>query len=176
MSLAKVLPLISIIDSTSLWDWERIQVHSWVIASRGTWCLFFAAGFACYSWWLPPPRRLGAAMIIERRAVIVSGSDLGDYEGFLTFPRWSTKRYSSGLFVAYVILILYWLCGTYWGFGVWCQLTREPPSEWIATTRSNLPASKWTSMKNHCVTSCHRDCIVIDWLHLVIGTPLYTAV
>ena len=45
----------------------------------------FAAGFACYSWWLPPPRRLGAARIVERRVVIVSGSDRGDCEGFLTF-------------------------------------------------------------------------------------------
>ena len=39
----------------------------------------------------------------------------------------------------------------YWGFGVWCQLAREPPSEWIATTRSSLPVSKWTSVKNHYV-------------------------
>ena len=35
----------------------------------------------------------------------------------------------------------------YWGFGVWWQLAREPPSEWIATTRTSLPASKWTSVK-----------------------------
>ena len=33
------------------------------------------------------PRRLGAARIVERRLVIVSGSDRGDCEGFLTFPR-----------------------------------------------------------------------------------------
>ena len=39
----------------------------------------------CYSWWLPPARRLGASRIIEQRLVIVSGSDHGDYEGFLTF-------------------------------------------------------------------------------------------
>ena len=34
-----------------------------------------------------PPRWLGAARIVERRLVIVSGSDHGDCEGFLTFPR-----------------------------------------------------------------------------------------
>ena len=39
----------------------------------------------------------------------------------------------------------------YWGFGMWCQLAREPLSEWIATTRTSLLASKWTSVKNHCV-------------------------
>ena len=57
-----------------------------MFASRGTWCLCFAAGFACYSWWLLPPRRLGAARIVEWRKVIVSGSDRGDCEEFLTFP------------------------------------------------------------------------------------------
>ena len=35
-----------------------------------------------------------------------------DCEGFLTFPRRRAKRYSSGLLVACVILILCWLCGT----------------------------------------------------------------
>ena len=59
-----------------------------------------------------PPRWLGAARIIEQRVVIVSGSDRGDCEGFLTFPQQSARRYSSGLLVACVILILCWLCGT----------------------------------------------------------------
>ena len=85
-------------------------MHCFEIASRGTWWLCFAADFACYSWWLLPPRRLGAVRIIERRVVIVSGSDRGDCEGFLTFPRWSAKRYSSGLLVACVILILCLAC------------------------------------------------------------------
>ena len=65
----------------------------------------------------------------------------------------------------------------YWGFGEWCQLAREPPSEWIATTRTSLPASKWTSVKiivfiidsevigHHCYSS--------SWL---IGSFIYTAV
>ena len=47
----------------------------------------------------------------------------------------------------------------YWGFGVWSQLAREPPSEWITTTRTSLPASKWTSIKNHCV---HH--LILRWL------------
>ena len=62
----------------------------------------------------------------------------------------------------------------YWGFGVWSQLAREPPSEWIATTRTSLPASKWTSVKNHCVHHWFRGdwssllfILVIDWfIHL----------
>ena len=52
------------------------------------------------------PRWLGAARIVQRRKVLVFGSDCGDCEGFLTFPRQRAKRYSSKLLVAYVILIL----------------------------------------------------------------------
>ena len=47
----------------------------------------------------------------------------------------------------------------YWGFGVWSQLAREPPSEWIATTRTSLPASKWTSVKK---SLCHH--LILRWL------------
>ena len=54
----------------------------------------------------------GAVRIIERRKVLVFGSDRGDYEGFLTFSQRRAKRYSSGLLMAFVILILCWLCGT----------------------------------------------------------------
>ena len=35
--------------------------------------------------WLPPPRQLGAARIVEWRVVIIFGSDRGDCEGFLSF-------------------------------------------------------------------------------------------
>jgi hypothetical protein len=34
----------------------------------------------------PLPRWLGVARIVERRKVLVSCSDRGDCEGFLTFP------------------------------------------------------------------------------------------
>jgi hypothetical protein len=64
------------------------------------------------------------------------------------------------------------------GFGVWCQLAREPPSEWIVTTRTSLSASKWTSIKN-LVSSLSKDFlvfIVIDCDHLVIGSFLDTEV
>ena len=62
----------------------------------------------------------------------------------------------------------------YWGFGVFCQLAHEPTSEWIATTRTSLSASKWTSVKNHCAHHWFRgdwssllSTLVIDWfIHL----------
>jgi hypothetical protein len=135
-----------------------------VFASRGTWCSCFAAGFTCYSWWLLPPRRLGATRIIEQRKMIVSGSDRGDYDGFLIFPRWRAKRCT---------LVdcswLVWLsscvgcAAPYWGFGVWCQLAREPPSEWIATMRTSLPANKWTSVKKSLCHSFDSEVIGLHW-------------
>ena len=51
----------------------------------------------------------------------------------------------------------------YWRFDVWCQLAREPPSEWIATTRSSLPSSKWTSVKKYCV---HH--LIPRWLVFIV--------
>ena len=50
----------------------------------------------------------------------------------------------------------------YWGFGMWCQLAREPPSEWIAIMRTSLPASKWTFVKI-IVSSFDSEVIVLYW-------------
>ena len=78
-----------------------------MIASRGTWYSCFAVGFTCFSWWLPPPRRLGAPRIVERRLVIVSGSDRGDCEGSCAFPGGDPKGNSSGLLMS----LSYLTCG-----------------------------------------------------------------
>ena len=71
-----------------------------MIASSGTWHSCFAAEFTFYSWLLSPPRRLGAARIIEWRLVIVSGSDRGDCLGSCAFPGGEPKGNSSGLLVS----------------------------------------------------------------------------
>jgi hypothetical protein len=70
-----------------------------------------------------------------------------------------------------------------WGFGVWCQLACQPPSEWIITMRTSLLASKWTLVKNHYVSHLiPRWSIFIgihscDWLtSLVIDSFLYIVV
>ena len=52
-------------------------------------------------------RRLGAARIVERRLVIVSGSDCGDCEGSCAFPGGALKGNSSGLLVS----LSYLSCG-----------------------------------------------------------------
>ena len=131
-------------------------------------------GFTCHSWWLPPPRTLGASRIIERMLVIVSGSDRGDCEGFLTFPGGEPK----GTIVNCSWLVWSSSCigcaAPYSGFDVWCQLAREPPSEWITTTETSLPASKWTSEEKSLCLIVSLVFIGIHWLITCHGDiPLY---
>ena len=94
--------------------------------SSGTWHSCFAAGVTCYSWWLPPPRQLGAVRIVEWRLVIVSGSDSGDCEGSCVFPGGASKGNSSGLLVSLVGRFL--RCPIVWTRFVQHLLAAEPPS------------------------------------------------
>jgi hypothetical protein len=59
---------------------------------------------------LPKPRRLGAARIVERRVVIVSGSDHGDCDGFLSLPRGRSRKASlvdcSWLMDSHLVLVV----------------------------------------------------------------------
>ena len=63
------------------------------------------------------------------------------------------------------------------GFGMWCQLVHEPSSEWIATTRISLPASKSTSVKI-IVSSFDFEVIGLHWYSFLwlIGLFLDSAV
>ena len=112
-------------------------------------------GLAC--WQASEPQRKNHCVLI------VSVFDRGDCEGFLTYPGGEPK----GTLVNYSWLVWSSSCvscmAPYWGFGLWCQLAREPPSEWIATMRTSLLASKWTSVKDHCVIIWFQG----DWSSLV---------
>ena len=87
MSLAKALPLISIIDFFEIGS--KSKCIAWVIASRDTWYSCFTMGFAYCSWWLPPPRWLGAAEEDWHELVIIRGH-LWWLRGFVPSPaeRW----------------------------------------------------------------------------------------
>ena len=65
----------------------------------------------------------------------------------------------------------------YWGFGVWSQLAHEPPSEWITTMRTSLPARKWISVKI-IVSSFDSKVIGLYWYSSLwlIGSLLNIAV
>jgi hypothetical protein len=106
-------------------------------------------------WWLSP----APIMVIMRGSWPFPG---GEPKGTLVDCSWLVWSTSCVGYAA-----------PYWGFGVWCQLACEPPSEWITITRTSLPASKWTSVKN-LVSFCLRGFhwLSSDWL---IGSILWLA-
>jgi hypothetical protein len=60
------------------------SAFAWEIASSGTWG-------SCYSWWLPPPRWLGAAQRLWQELVIVLGHLRWSCEGCCAFPDGAPK-------------------------------------------------------------------------------------
>jgi hypothetical protein len=66
------------------------STFAWVIASSGTWGPLWLES-SCYSWWLPPPRWLGAAEELRHMLVIVCGR-LRWLWGVLHLPRRSVVR------------------------------------------------------------------------------------
>jgi hypothetical protein len=61
-----------------------------VIASSGTWGSFELRVF-CFSWWLPPPRWLGAAEELWQELVIVLGHLPVIVRGSCAFPGGASK-------------------------------------------------------------------------------------
>jgi hypothetical protein len=98
------------------------------------------------------------------------------YEGFLSLPRESSLTgYSSGARGLEDPHLVSGYAAPAEGLTLDSQLARDPSSGCIATTRSSLPESKWTSVKN-LVSSLAEDslydCVwLILWIHL-ISTPL----
>jgi hypothetical protein len=120
-------------------------------------------GSSSGGWWLSP----APIVVILRDSLLYPG---GEPKGTLVDCSWLVWSSSCVGCVA-----------PYWGFGVWCQLVCEPLSEWIATTRTSLLASKWTSVKKSYVILFRGfywySLWLIDWLTpLVIGSFLYTVV
>jgi hypothetical protein len=66
------------------------SVFTWEIASSGTWGSLWLQS-SCYSWWLPPPRRLGAARRCWQELVIVLGHLRWSCEGCCAFPDGAPK-------------------------------------------------------------------------------------
>jgi hypothetical protein len=153
---------------THLLHWFIIQVRLGVIlvhllrfwASSGP-CDLVSYGIACYSWWLPPPRWLGAAEESWHELVIVHGHLPVICEGFLgLFPGGAPK-------VALVNCSWSWVPSSCVGScraqvlgKAWCLLAHKPPSEPAFTMGTSVPASMWTSGEKLCV-----NCLL--GLHLV---------
>ena len=114
------------------------------------------------------PRRLGAARIIERRLLIVSGSDHGDCEGSCAFPGGEPEGNSSGLLVS----LSYLTCGLVFAVSNCVDEVRATPlsrrttmcwsTQWgLACRQARKPREK------NCVSSC--DWISLsDWLAFIL--------
>jgi hypothetical protein len=110
----------------------------------------------------------GAARMVKRRKVLVYGSDRGDCEGFLTFPRRRAKRYSSELLVACVILNLCWLCSTL--LRVWRVMPiRAWTSKWVNHHNEDKLASKQVNLGKKSL--CHH--LIPRWLVFIIIHSLW---
>ena len=107
-------------------------------------------GSSSGGWWLSP-----APIVVIVRS-------------FWPFPGGETK----GTLVNCSWLVWFSSCigcaAPYWGFDVWCQLAREPPSDWIATTETSLPKSKWASKEKSLCLYC---LLGIHWYSLIGHLP-----
>ena len=117
-------------------------------------------GSSSEGWWLSP----ALIVVIVRGYWPFSG---GEPKGTLLDCSWLVWSLS------YVGCV-----APYRGFDVWSQLAREPPSEWIAITRSSLLASKWTLEKKSLCSSFDSKVIGFHWYSSLwlIGSLLDTAV
>ena len=90
-------------------------------------------GFTCYSWWLPPPRWLGAARIVERRLVIVRGLVPSPVE------RWKVTLVDCSCHWVTSLVGRFLRCPIVWTRFVQHLLATEPPS----VGRHNVDVACW---------------------------------
>ena len=120
-----------------------------MIASRGTWRLCFAVDFACFSWWLPPPRWLEQWWRIGMSWWLFVAI-FGDCKGSCTFPGGVPKGNSSKLLVS----LSYLTCGEVLTVSNHVDENCETPLShrttkcWSTQRRRSVLASTWTSGEN----------------------------
>jgi hypothetical protein len=151
-------------------EWSKCIVWVVHLEALGDWVL--AAVFACYSCVIPV-----TLDGLEQREVL---SSIGDCsrphpvvcEGSCGIPRgWFAKANSSEERSLWIPILWVFLASSH--RGIWHRpIACETSSGCIATTRTSLPGSKWTSVKNHLVNCiCSLE---ISYIDLVIGNNLYS--
>jgi hypothetical protein len=140
-------------------SWLQISCYSWV---------FFDILDGLEQWW---------CWARDWRLFWASPSDC---EGFLSLPRRSSRiGYSSGARGLEDPLLVSGCVAPAEGLTLDSQLAHDPSSGCIATTRTSLPGSKWTSVKN-LVSSLNRGfhlvivivIVLIDWFIRNISTSI----
>jgi hypothetical protein len=98
------------------------------------------------------PRRLGAVVVIELAIGDLFEPSPSDYEWFLILLHGSSRiGYSSGARGLEDPHLVSGCAAPAEGSTLDSWLARDPSSGCIATTRSSLPGSKWTSVKKSCI-------------------------
>jgi hypothetical protein len=90
-------------------SWVRLSDSSALLIALHLEALewLFCCGVSCYSWWLPPPRWLGAVVEVRHMLEIVRGRlQWLVCEGFLWFPGGAPNSNSSGLLVSLQLLAI----------------------------------------------------------------------
>jgi hypothetical protein len=157
--------------NTHLHPWLIIKVRlgviprafAWVIASSDTWGSLWLQS-SCYSWWLPPPRRLGAAVEVQHMLVIVRGRLRWSCDGYCTFLGEAPQGSSSKLLMS----LSYLTCGSVlavsnmWMRFVQHLLATEPPS--VGQHNGDLRSGKHVNLerKINCLLP-FGILLVIDW-------------
>jgi hypothetical protein len=106
-----------------------LSAFTWVIASSDTWGSLWL-WISCYSWWLPPPRRLRVEVEVQHVLVIVHGQLRWYCEGYCTFPGEAPQGSSSKLLVSlsYLTCGLVLVVSNVWTRFMLHLLSIEPPS------------------------------------------------
>ena len=157
------------------WDWWAASALHWVASSCGTrWKLWTGHDLVT----LGVCRHLDG-LVIGRLLSAVGNClclQLVTFEGFLTFPRQRAKRYSIGLLVS----LSYLTCGRFLWHQVWARCV-IPISRW--TTKCWL--TQWGLACRQACEPWEKNFVSLvwlefsrwlDWLHIVIGSFLDTAV
>jgi hypothetical protein len=132
--------------ANSKWDWVILSAFACEFASSGTWGSLWLR-ICCYSWWLPPPRRLGATEELWQEWCL-----------FFATSRWfvrgvapsSAKRRK----VALVNCSCHWVnslvvgsCGTLGELRFGLPISHRTTKWWSTQWGCSVPASTWTSGK-----------------------------
>jgi hypothetical protein len=126
-------------------------VSSWHLSEHWLWD-------SCYSWWLPPPRRLRGNGGVVARVVLVLGHLPMIYEGCCAFPDGAPKATLVNCSCHWVTSLVISSCGALRELGFGLPISHRTTKWWSTQRGRSVPASTWTSREKLCVT------FVIDFL------------
>jgi hypothetical protein len=100
---------------------------------------------SCYSWWLPPPRRLGGSGGVVARVVLVLGHLPVICEGCCAFPGETPKATLVNCSCHWVTSLVVGSCGALGELGFGLPISRRTMKWWSTQQGCSVPASTWTS-------------------------------